>query len=262
MVVMSINSDLKATFGQVSKLYDFARSGYPQDLINDVILLSGIPEDGKILEVGCGSGKATVMLGGMGRDLLALDISDALITVARKNTSHLPNVDYKIVSFEDADVNPNSFDLIVAAQSWHWVDPSIGYPKAHKILTESGSIAVICKHQDDKRSSFVRRFRVLYKSHCPNFHNNYEGRHQRLKESMPSHLFGNIKERTYEGDIEFSKEKYLALVQTFSYVAALSEEKRGRFLDDLSDLLKQESEPLSIPYKYILLEAKRSKKSN
>ena len=199
---------LKTIFGSVSGQYDSARVGYPQDLINDVILLSGISKEGKILEVGCGTGKATAMLGEKGYDILAIDISADLIALARKNTRHLPNVRYEVVSFEDADLEPNSFDLIVAAQSWHWTDPEIRYKKAHKILKDSGAIAVFWKYQDDKRSDFVRKVRDLYRKHCPKFPDDFEKRQQHFGEiTTASTLFGNLKERTYEVDFKFSKEK-------------------------------------------------------
>lgn len=48
---MARDRKLKNTFGTVSGLYDSARVGYPQDLINDVVLLSRIPNAGKIVAV-------------------------------------------------------------------------------------------------------------------------------------------------------------------------------------------------------------------
>ncbi len=250
---------LKKTFGKASKLYDSARVGYSQNLINDVISSSRIPKNGKILEVGCGTGKATIMFGEKGYDILAIDISEDLVALARRNTPHLPNIHYDVVSFEDADLKPNSFDLIVAAQSWHWTDPKIRYKKAHKILKDSGVIAVFYKYQDDSKSAFVAEVRSLYRKHCPKFPDDFEQRQQHFGESaIASNLFGNLEERTYEIYFKFSKEKYVGLIQTLSYVAALEEEDKKRFLTDLSDLLEQERESLSIPYKYTLIVARKT----
>ncbi len=44
-------------FDEVAELYDRARPRYPSALIDDLIGLSHVPEGGKILEVGCGTGQ-------------------------------------------------------------------------------------------------------------------------------------------------------------------------------------------------------------
>jgi ubiquinone/menaquinone biosynthesis C-methylase UbiE len=51
---------LRTIFDEAVSLYDEVRPGYPEDLFDDVISLSGIPAGGRILEIGCGTGQATV----------------------------------------------------------------------------------------------------------------------------------------------------------------------------------------------------------
>ncbi len=53
---------LRATFNASAGWYDKVRPGYPEALIDDVIAMSAIPEEGQILEIGCGTGKATEMI--------------------------------------------------------------------------------------------------------------------------------------------------------------------------------------------------------
>jgi ubiquinone/menaquinone biosynthesis C-methylase UbiE len=51
---------LRTIFDEAASLYDEVRPGYPEDLFDDVISLSGIPAGGRILEIGCGTGQVTV----------------------------------------------------------------------------------------------------------------------------------------------------------------------------------------------------------
>jgi len=51
---------LRTTYDEAALLYDEARLGYPEAIFDDVVSLSGIPPAGRILEVGCGTGQATV----------------------------------------------------------------------------------------------------------------------------------------------------------------------------------------------------------
>jgi ubiquinone/menaquinone biosynthesis C-methylase UbiE len=54
--------ELKDTFDEIVLDYDEARQGYPKDLINDIIRLSRINTDSKILEIGCGTGRQPSIL--------------------------------------------------------------------------------------------------------------------------------------------------------------------------------------------------------
>jgi methylase of polypeptide subunit release factors len=43
-------------FDEEALLYDEVRPGYPEELFDDVVSLSGTPPEGRILEIGCGTG--------------------------------------------------------------------------------------------------------------------------------------------------------------------------------------------------------------
>jgi SAM-dependent methyltransferase len=44
--------------------------------------------------------------------------------------------------FEDAELTSESFDLVVAATSWHWVDAAVAVPKAASVLNPGGALVV------------------------------------------------------------------------------------------------------------------------
>jgi ubiquinone/menaquinone biosynthesis C-methylase UbiE len=62
---------LRATFDQVAPLYDEARPTYPDELFDDVVSLSRVPPAGGILEIGCGTGQATLPLARRGFQILS-----------------------------------------------------------------------------------------------------------------------------------------------------------------------------------------------
>ena len=57
---MNARMSLRTIFDQAALDYDEVRPGYPEELIEDVISISAIPKDGRILEIGCGTGQATI----------------------------------------------------------------------------------------------------------------------------------------------------------------------------------------------------------
>lgn len=50
---------------------------------------------------------------------------------------------HRIETFETWDDRDRRFDLIVAASSWHWVDPSVGCTRAHQTLHPGGRLALL-----------------------------------------------------------------------------------------------------------------------
>lgn len=57
---MNARTSFRTIFDQAALDYDEVRPGYPEELIEDVISISAIPKDGRILEIGCGTGQATI----------------------------------------------------------------------------------------------------------------------------------------------------------------------------------------------------------
>src|SRR5215211_2269771 len=76
---------LRTTFDEAASLYDQARPGYPEDLFDDIVSLSGIPAGGRILEIGCGTGQATVPFARRGYRILCIELGENMAAVARRN---------------------------------------------------------------------------------------------------------------------------------------------------------------------------------
>ena len=88
------NTELRTTFNTAPTLYEDVRPGYPEELIQDVIDLSDLEDHSRILEVGCGTGKATRPFAERGYELVCLDIGADPIAVARKRLKEFPNVSF------------------------------------------------------------------------------------------------------------------------------------------------------------------------
>src|SRR5689334_23193971 len=133
---------LRQTFDQEAELYDKARPGYPETLFDDVVALSGIPQEGRILEIGCGTGQATVPMARRGYHLLCIELGANLTAVARRNVCVYPQVQVQTLAFEDWAIEEGAFDLAMSATAFHWIDPAISYKKTAQALKPSGAIAL------------------------------------------------------------------------------------------------------------------------
>lgn len=88
-------------FDGVADLYDAYRPSYPAELIEDICVLSGIKAEGKILEIGCGTGKVTLLFAQWGYQILCLEPGQNLIKVAKRNLSAYPNANFARTRFEE-----------------------------------------------------------------------------------------------------------------------------------------------------------------
>src|ERR671917_2255842 len=95
---------LRTTFDEAASLYDEVRPGYPGELFDDVVSLSGIPAGGRILEIGCGTGQATVPFARRGYRILCVELGENLAAVARKNLAGFPLVEERTGDFESYPV--------------------------------------------------------------------------------------------------------------------------------------------------------------
>ena len=143
----------RASFNTDAALYDTARPDYPEALFDDLIQLSGIPAGGAILEIGSGTGKATLPLARRGFKVLGIELGDQMAAIAREKLAAYPRVRIEVGTFEDWPLPEGAFDLAVSASAWHWIDPAVGYQKVAQALTPTASLALMWSSQRSTRSN-------------------------------------------------------------------------------------------------------------
>jgi SAM-dependent methyltransferase len=132
-----------SVFNEVPELYDRVRPTYPAELFADLVAVTGIGERSSVLEVGPGTGQATRSLAELGCPITAVERGEEMAALARRRLSTFPNVEVETSSFEDWDDRGRRFDVLVAAASWHWVDPSIGWRRAREVLRPGSWMALL-----------------------------------------------------------------------------------------------------------------------
>lgn len=136
-------SQIGLLFNEVPEIYDRVRPTYPDELFADLVAITGVHGGSPVVEVGCGTGQATGSLAALGLAVTAVEAGAGMATLARERMARFDNVAVETSTFEAWDDRDRRFDLLVAASSWHWVDPSVGWPKAHALLHRDGWMALI-----------------------------------------------------------------------------------------------------------------------
>jgi SAM-dependent methyltransferase len=139
---VSFRDEQRLAFGSVAELYDRARPSYPPGAIDDVVAHAGLKRGDTVLEVGAGTGKATVLLAARGVDVVALEPSASMAAVARANCRDLPGVRVVQSDFEGW-ASTERFAAVASVQAWHWVAPEVRYERAHAALVPGGTLAAV-----------------------------------------------------------------------------------------------------------------------
>ena len=234
---------LRRTFDEEPELYDRTRPGYPPGVLEDLAALAELSRGSRVLELGCGTGQATVPLAQRGYRVVALDLGEGMAAVARRKLAGFPAVAVVHAAFETWPLPSEPFDAVLAATSFHWVDAAVRVSKVADGLRPGGVLAVISTHHtrggDTQFFQDVQRcyerwvpgtppgFRLPRAADIPND----------SEELDRSGRFSRSVSRRYEWEQTYSTSEYLDLLQSYSGHRALDRPTRTALLQCIADLI-------------------------
>jgi SAM-dependent methyltransferase len=234
---------LRATFTEDAELYDRVRPGYPSELFDDLAELTTVGTGCRVLEIGCGTAQATVPLARRGCQVLAVELGEQMADIARRNVAMFPAVRVVTAAFEDWALPAESFDVVLAATAFHWVDPETRVHKAADALRIGGSLATITTHHIAGGSiDFFNEVQAYYEKFDP-----ATPAGLRLTpavkipfdstETDQSGRFGAAVFRRYEWELPYPSGRYLDLLNTYSNHRALDPARRIPLLECIGKLI-------------------------
>jgi trans-aconitate methyltransferase len=116
---------------------------FPDVLFDDLVQAARLGRGDRVVEIGCGTGQATVPLAERGLRVTAVELGAALADVARVRTARFPGVSVITSSFEDwQDTDAAPVRAVAVFNALHWIDPGVRYAKPAAILAPEGAMAV------------------------------------------------------------------------------------------------------------------------
>jgi len=223
---------LRQTFGAVAELYDRARPEYPVEVFDDLANLAGLEPGSRVLEIGPGTGKATLELARRGYAVTGVELSPELAEVARRNLVSFPQTEIVVGDFDEWEPDEAAFDAVVAFSAFHWIAPELRYAKPVRLLRAGGTLGVVgAPHVriagDDPFWSEVQED---YDAVVPHPDNQPPPPPDEVEgfaaEFRASNVFAAVDERRHLYPLTYTAESYVALLGTFSDNLALPAERR------------------------------------
>ncbi len=255
----------RLSFGGVADLYDQSRPSYPEALVDDVLEFAGAGASDRALEVGAGTGKATVLFAARGLDIVAIEPSAEMAVVAKRNLAAYGNVRIEQTEFESWRPPGHEFRLVFSAQAWHWIAPDVRYVAARAALEEGGALAAFWNRPDwsgcDLRDEFGEAYRR--NGHADDMDDPMNplarsGDGDWSTEIADAPGFDVSEVRRYPWHFDYTAAGYCALLSTHSPCLILAPPERERLLDDISAAIEGRGGSFRMTYETVLCLARAS----
>ena len=225
---------------EIAEHYDKFRPGYSDALTEDIVSLAGLPERGRILEMGCGTGHATALFASRGYSITALEPGAGMASIARRRFEHLSNVRVIETTFEAWDSGPERFDLVLAASAIHFIEPEYRFAKPARLLRPEGAFVVMWHDREPGTSALHRRVEEAYARHAPSFEFPNDMRGIPLEDSMDeSGLYQSVHTRRYQWSREYREEEFLDYLDSYSTHRLLPPAERSALYDAIGQEIRR-----------------------
>jgi SAM-dependent methyltransferase len=221
------------SFGTDAERYDRARPRYPDALVARIVAGSPGPE---VLDVGTGTGIAARQFQAAGCTVLGVEPDARMADFAR--ASGLP---VEVATFEAWDPADRTFDAVIAAQSWHWIDPVAGAVKAAQVLRPHGRLAIF-GHVFEPPAEVAEPFAAAYRRAVPD--SPFNSRPPRSPvdtyQALYAGLAGKISETAgftepeqwrFDWEQPYPRDQWLALLPTTGGLTQLPPDKTAEILE-------------------------------
>ncbi|MCL2885114.1 MAG: class I SAM-dependent methyltransferase [Oscillospiraceae bacterium] len=236
--------DLRLTFNEDPENYNRFRPTYTEKLFEDVIRFSDLSSSSAALEIGIGTGQATLPFLKTDCKITAIELGDRLAQFTRKKFADYKNLDVITQDFESAPLDENAYDLIYSATAFHWIPPEIGLPKVHRLLKSGGVFAWFslqpapapeCAVVHEEIEKVYEKYNRYFSGEKPEIDQRRQNEEKLLARvnAFKQYGFVDIQDKLYHGSRIYNSSDYVALYSTYSDHKAIPECDRIPFLEEI-----------------------------
>ncbi len=240
----------RRVFGADPATFNRARPGYPDRVYEILRTRCGLTPGARVFEVGAGTGIATRGLLDQGARPLTVIEPDRRMARYLLGTlgPRRDRVHPVLHPFETASLPTASFDLGVAATSFHWISERAGLRRVARLLRPGGWWAEWGNRHGDpsRRCSYIAAIQPLYRTLLGRGYRAPTGR--RLTAQREKHVtalrssgdFERISCELVRWKVERTSAEVTELWSTFSEVISLAPKRRRWFLTEMRRVADEE----------------------
>ncbi|OCB86743.1 S-adenosyl-L-methionine-dependent methyltransferase [Sanghuangporus baumii] len=254
----------QAGFGQgKAELYDSVRPSYPPEALSNIRKLVAGKSGLNVVEIGCGSGKFTRVLLAHPeweqsiKELKCIEPNEGMRAVFSKTVDD-PRVSLSEGTFDATGVPDHWADLIVIATAFHWCqDLEAATEEFIRILKSDGVVCLIWITDDTDTVAWVQQAYEFCLPFLDDTPSSGEGRLQWIRIfSLPRYKenFSAPENDTIRFIEQRTIENALAFYMSWSGIAMLPDDKKGKVKEQVKTIIKQGDELVWVNEKEGILE--------
>lgn len=232
-------------FGLNPQGYDDARPDYPAWIYERLRDGRALVPGTATLEIGAGGGRATKQLLEYGANPLTIIEPDKRFATSLESVLDEYESDYRLIwqSFEDVQLEPDQFELVVAATSFHWIEQSSGLQKIRRLLRDEGVAAFFWNVLQDldredrfhEATDHLLSELAVSPSGAPNTIPFALDRQARQAD-MRAAGFNNVEYSESKWTVVLDTDQVGKLYEGFSSIQRLDAQSRSKVLNDLMEI--------------------------
>ncbi|MBU3145662.1 bifunctional 2-polyprenyl-6-hydroxyphenol methylase/3-demethylubiquinol 3-O-methyltransferase UbiG [Clostridium sp. CF012] len=239
----------------IAGTYEEIRPSYPEKLIQDVISKTDLKLNDMLLEIGAGTGKATIQFADKGFRVQAIELGEDMAEILKDKCNTYPDVSVDVVSFEEWNCpNNQKYDMIYSAQAFHWIDKSIKYKKCHELLKDNGYLVLFWYNPcDDKLPATIiieeKVERIIEKYVSKYFtakrkpercaHDGVSNNDERKTEIEESGLFDLVEKVEYTQEVRNNPSQYLKVIKSVPAFASTLDGLDNKIIENMDSEIEE-----------------------
>ena len=248
----NVSDERRTSFDRNAALYDAVRPGYHPGVLD--VLRTHVAGT-RVLEVGAGPGKATELLARGGFTVTAVEPGAHLCDLLR--AKQLPNVTVVNTRFED--FGGTGFDVVLAAQAWHWMPErrfelaAAAAPALAILYNEKAPIDPSLRAELD--AAYARHFPPDSPRRNPSQVGQTRAEYVQMIEASGLYAAPHVAELAWTE--RYTTARYLELLSTYSDHAVLAPDARVALLAEIGAAIDRRGGTIDIPYVTLVFVAHR-----
>jgi SAM-dependent methyltransferase len=243
----------RLVFGEIAEQYDASRPSYPDALFESIIDFGELRSGDRALEIGAGTGKATRGFVERGLRVHALEPSPAMAAILRRK-----GVEVEEALFESWRPPADGFQLVYAAQAWHWVHGDERYEKVAAALAPGGTVALFWNKGREWTGALGADNDTAYALHAPELAGGGHWQLDWVIEGLGGcAAFEPPTRRTVTWNRTYSRDEWVQLLGTHSDHRILPPEPRTRLHRAVGDVIDRHGGHVAVVYDVELFLSRR-----
>ena len=231
--------EFRKVYDLIPEEFDKWRPRYCEEAFDHIIQYADLKPGKRVLEIGPGTGQATLPLLQTECDYVGIELGSHLFEYTKNKFADYGNLTMINDDFCTHNFANEQFDMVFSAATIQWIPEEIAFSRAFELLKPGGCLVMIANlgNEEHRNSAglLAEKNTIYEKYFKPETHYNCRIN----KGNVINYGFLPIEVADYEYDTDMTADDFVSLTMTHADHITLQEPNRSLFMNGLRDAINQ-----------------------